>query len=153
MRGSERIRENERHMYAKSPRRAMRHLLSTNKKGSFDEIKGSFDEIEGSFGTYKPVQRRREKYFGSKNICRAVYTSQKSMHKEHVCTEKNPHADASTESHTPSSTRNRATDSERGHRPQRPVSHQSQQSHTTSATRNRVKRAHYHATVDHLDGI
>jgi len=100
MRGSERIRENERHMYAKSPRRAMRHLLSTNKKGSFDEIKGSFDEIEGSFGTYKPVQRRREKYFGSKKIYAGQYTHHKNQCTKNMYAQRKTHMPMPRLSHT-----------------------------------------------------
>jgi len=74
-----------------------------------------------------------ESQCASTHVCPVDATMRSADPRQHVTArplqpidEPRPRADAWTESQTPSATRNRATDSERGHRPQRPVSHQSQ---------------------------
>jgi len=89
-------------------------------------------ELPAASVEYRP-RPHTEPQFASTHVCSVDATTRSADPRRHVTVrplkpnvEPRPRADAWTKSHPPSATQIRATDSERGHRPQRPVSHQSQ---------------------------
>jgi len=89
-------------------------------------------ELPAASVEYRP-RPHTEPQFASTHVCSVDATTRSADPRRHVTVRPlklnvgpRPRADAWTKSHPPSATQRRATDSERGHRSQRPMSHQSQ---------------------------